>query len=88
MALHLGPPYHYGLRFDCPECGANIEPDLNVEFLESGLQGKSLEEVYTKYGAPPAAILTLLTDPFVCSNQQKPVRPPQTGAVFLVALVQ
>ena len=84
MPLHLGPPYHYGLRFDCAECGANIEPKLTLEFLTSGLQDKSLKEQYS----PPAEIVTLLTEPFACSNHEIPARAPEDNAVFLVALIE
>ena len=87
MPLHLGPPYHYGLRFDCPECSANIEPDLTIEFLEPGLQGQSLKEAY-QHRKPPPEVINLLAEPFVCSSQQTPVHPPEIDAVFLVALIQ
>ncbi len=80
-------PWQYGLRFDCPECGVRQEPDLTLSFPPN-FQGKSLEEAYQQCGQPPTEVIALLTAPFVCSIQQKPVHPPQIGEVFLVALVQ
>lgn len=85
MASEL--PWPYGIRFYCPECGANVEPGVNIAFPPN-LQGKSLREAYQQCGQPPAEIIKLLTEPFVCPIQQRPVRPPEIDAVFLVALVQ
>jgi hypothetical protein len=80
-------PWQYGLRFDCPECGVEQKPDLNFSFPPN-FQGKSLEQAYQECGQPTTEVIALLTEPFVCSNQQRPVRPPEIGAVFLVVLVQ
>jgi hypothetical protein len=81
-------PWQYGLRFDCPECGDQQEPELSFYF-QPNFEGKSLKEAYQESGRqPPAEIIALLTEPFVCSSQQKPVRPPEIDAVILVVLIQ
>lgn len=80
-------PWPYGVRFDCPECGVQIEPDLAFSFPPN-LQGKSLKEVYQQCCEPSPEIIKILTESFVCPIQQKPVRHPEIDAVFLVALIQ
>ena len=79
--------WQYGLRFDCSECGAQQEPDLSFSFPPN-FQGNSLKEAYQECGQPSTEVIALLTEPFVCSNQQRSVRPPEIDAVFLVALIQ
>jgi hypothetical protein len=80
-------PWQYGIRFGCPECGIQQKPELNFSFPPN-FQGKSLKEAYEECGEPPTEVITFLTEPFVCSSQQKPVRPPEIDTEFLVVLLQ